>query len=570
MGKRSTRRHFLTRATTTSAVGALVASGAGYSDGRAKAGADPEVGLRDGARTQERALVFVGSKDGTLHAVGAGTGERLWAVEGAAETAPTVVDGTVYVGSGNGSVHALDAATGETYWTFNQASGRVTSPTVVYGSVYVGTRDESLYALDAATGEQQWAYTTSMEHLSPIYSAPNVVDQTVYFGTHHSTSDSWYPSTVHALDAQSGDERWVFDEPQEPVDASPVAADGTVYAASLDYSLYAIDAASGEERWRFDEPGNDGFGGAPVVVDDTVYARSWGTNLHALEAATGSKRWTFSELPGPSDAAPTVVDGVAYVDQYAVDTTTGEAEWEFETSADNFSTPTVFRGTVYVGATDGRLYAVDAGSGGIEWTYDTGSEIWTAPTVAPDSAGGHSRGSRVALGTVGHHHSWAGAEPTSVETETATAVPTTVQSGDGGPGPTDRGVDAVGSGGGPNVLWLAPAALGLVGLGGAAWAVRRRSVDDGPDPGDGSGGDRPVHGDSPGAASRTETRTRVAEEDPAPVGGPPACPDCGGQNDPNARFCQHCGAGLSIHCPSCGSRLTGDEAFCPACGDPVQ
>ena len=279
MGERSTRRHFLTRATTTSAVGALVASGAGYSDGRAKAGADPEVGLRDGARTQERALVFVGSKDGTLHAVGAGTGERLWAVEGAAET---------------------------------------------------------------------------------------------------------------------------------------------------------------------------------------------------------------------------------------------------------------------------------------------------APTVAPDSAGGHSRGSRVALGTVGHHHSWAGAEPTSVETETATAVPTTVQSGDGGSGPTDRGVDAVGSGGGPNVLWLAPAALGLVGLGGAAWALRRRSGDDGPDPGDGSGGDRPVHGDSPGAASRTETRTRVAEEDPAPVGGPPACPDCGGQNDPNARFCQHCGAGLSIHCPSCGSRLTGDEAFCPACGDPVQ
>ncbi|MFC4406930.1 outer membrane protein assembly factor BamB family protein [Haloarchaeobius iranensis] len=535
-----------------------------------KAGATPGVGSRNGARTQEGALVYVGSEDGTLHAVEAGTGDRLWAVEGVAETAPTVVDGTVYVGSGSGSVHALDAATGETYWTFNGASGRVTSPTVVYGSVFVGTRDESLYALDAATGEQQWAYATSMEHLSPIYSAPNVADGGVYFGTHHSTSNSWYPSTVHALDARSGDERWVFDEPEEPVDASPVAADGTVYAASLDQTLYAIDADSGAERWRFDEPSDDGFNGAPVVVDDTVYARSWGTNLHALDASTGSRRWTFSELPEPSDAAPTVVDGVAYVDQYAVDTTTGEPEWQFETAAEDFSTPTVFRGTVYVGATDGRLYAVDTGAGSIEWTYDTGSEIRAAPTVARDSAGGHSRGSRVALGTVGHHHGWAGAEPTSAETETATAVPTTVQSADDGSRSTDRGVDAVGSDGGPNVLWLAPAALGLVGLGGAAWALRRRSGDDGGGLEDGSGGDRPSHSEARETTRRTETRTRPAGREPERTGGPPTCPDCGGRNDQNARFCQHCGAGLPIRCPSCGSRLTGDEAFCPACGDPVQ
>jgi outer membrane protein assembly factor BamB len=568
MGKNSTRRHFLARATTTGAVGTLVATGDG--DGRAAAEATAETGPRDATRTQERAIVYVGSTDGTLHAVEAATGERLWSAEGVVETAPTVVDGTVYVGSGSGSVHALDATTGDRYWSFNRASGRVTSPTVVYGSVFVGSRDETLYALDAATGEQQWAYSPSMDHLSPIYSAPNVVEESVYFGTHHSTSNSWYPSTVHALDAQSGDERWVFDEPQEPVDASPVAADGTVYAGSLDYSLYAIDAASGEERWRFDDPANEGFSGAPVVVDDVVYARSWGTNLHAIDASTGDQLWTFSELSTQSDAAPTVVNNVAFVDQYAVDTTTGEPLWEFETTAEDFSTPTAFRGTVYVGTTGGQLYAVETGSGSVQWTYDTGSEIWAAPTVAPDSAAGHSFGSRVDLGTVGHHHSWAGVEPTSAETETTTATPTTVQADGEESGSSDRQVDAVGSGDGWNVFWLAPAALGLVGLGGAAWVVHRWSGDDDSVTDDSTTEGRATRGSSAGTASRTNTSTGAFQGGSEQVDRSSACPDCGRRNDPNARFCQHCGAGLSMHCSSCGAALTGDEVFCPACGDTVQ
>ena len=55
------------------------------------------------------------------------------------------------------------------------------------------------------------------------------------------------------------------------------------------------------------------------------------------------------------------------------------------------------------------------------------------------------------------------------------------------------------------------------------------------------------------------------------------CPECGKENDPDAKFCARCGAkfeepeevpftaGPTV-CPVCGKALNGDETFCPACG----
>ena len=65
----------------------------------------------------------------------------------------------------------------------------------------------------------------------------------------------------------------------------------------------------------------------------------------------------------------------------------GDEQWNFETGDSVYSSPTVVDGTVYVGSNDGHLYAIDAD---IE---------------------GSSEDSRVNLGTLGHHHTWAGEDP---------------------------------------------------------------------------------------------------------------------------------------------------------------
>jgi len=61
-------------------------------------------------------------------------------------------------------------------------------------------------------------------------------------------------------------------------------------------------------------------------------------------------------------------------------------------------------GTVYVGSNDSTLYAVDADSGEEEWAFTQPSHrVHSSPTVVADPESGDSVGSRVLLGTLGHH-----------------------------------------------------------------------------------------------------------------------------------------------------------------------
>ena len=61
-------------------------------------------------------------------------------------------------------------------------------------------------------------------------------------------------------------------------------------------------------------------------------------------------------------------------------------------------------GTVYVGSADETLYAVDAATGSQEWAFTQPSGlVRSSPTVVADPESGNSVGSRVLLGTLGHH-----------------------------------------------------------------------------------------------------------------------------------------------------------------------
>jgi class 3 adenylate cyclase len=48
-----------------------------------------------------------------------------------------------------------------------------------------------------------------------------------------------------------------------------------------------------------------------------------------------------------------------------------------------------------------------------------------------------------------------------------------------------------------------------------------------------------------------------------------ACPQCGRENPDTARFCQYCGARLSMSCAACSAALPPGARFCPDCGQPA-
>jgi predicted negative regulator of RcsB-dependent stress response len=157
-----------------------------------------------------------------------------------------------------------------------------------------------------------------------------------------------------------------------------------------------------------------------------VFVGSDDTNLYAVDIETGSQQWAF-ETDAEIRSSPTVVDGTVFIGSdddnlYAVDAETGSQEWAFKTDAEVRSSPTVAGGTVFVGSFDGDLHAVDIETGSQQWAFETDAEIRSSPTVVSGTVfvgsydtnlyavkcyvGSSDGGSRVSLGTLGHHDEW--------------------------------------------------------------------------------------------------------------------------------------------------------------------
>ena len=334
-------------------------------------------GLVRSSPTVVDGIVYVGSADTRLYALEAATGDEIWSADVGSNVSasPTVVDGTAFVGSRAGTVSAFDATTGETAWTA-EIDGSITasSPTVGDGLVYCGSWDGTVYALETASGREAWTYDTGA---AVRRSSPTVVDGTVYIGS----SDG----ALYALAAETGEEAWTF-ETGGDIRSSPTVVDGSVYVGSFDRSLYAVDAATGDQRWAV-ETGRHIGDSSPTVVDETVYVGGYDRHVYALEATTGETEWTY-ETSATIESSPTVADGILYVGDssprgaanvYALDALRGHLVWSYGTNGPVLSSPTVVDGTVYVGSYDHGIYALDAGTDG------------------------SSEGSRVLLGTLGHH-----------------------------------------------------------------------------------------------------------------------------------------------------------------------
>lgn len=263
---------------------------------------------------------------------------------------PTFADGRLYVGAHD--LLALDAATGDRDWTFETESdsGGLGAPAVVDGTVYVPGQfnDPTLYAVDAADGTEQWRF----DHDAEIQTPPAVDDGTVYVVDE--------TSTVHALDATSGEERWQR-SPANGIEFSiPVVTDATLMLGSTDGEVLALDASDGSDDWRRD------LGTEPVgpvaVADDTAFLPGPDDGLLALSVADGADRWRRDVGSGPS-GPPVVADGVVYVGAgqhvHALDAADGDERWQFETRDVLFGDYTR-RGINGLAVVDGLLYVATA------------------------------------------------------------------------------------------------------------------------------------------------------------------------------------------------------------------
>ncbi|MCT9095639.1 PQQ-binding-like beta-propeller repeat protein [Haloarchaeobius sp. HME9146] len=219
-----------------------------------------------------------------------------------------------------------------------------------------------------------------------------------------------------AIEVETGETIWENDR-YSLCFSSPAVADGTVYLTTVDQTV-ALDAATGEPKWSADIGGL----GSPTVVEDTLYvtgepggwdgendyADNWGPKtVAALSIADGSEQWRAT-ADRMVDTSPAVADGRLVVGGEglvtAFDAETGDRQWTVDrsggdTESDDGYTTTVslVDGTVY-GQTTGGVFALDAATGEAVWTRDDTREPGTAGTTISAGLGWDGAGlERVAV-----------------------------------------------------------------------------------------------------------------------------------------------------------------------------
>ena len=377
------------------------------------------------------------SKETTLAASNASAMSLQWQANmgNGTNTSPAVVYNTklgkrlVYQGSKTGTLSALDAATGERVWSYTAGAELSSSPAVAGNTVYFGDDDNKLHAVNATTG----AFICSFNTGGIINASPVVADAgegtMVYFGDNGfgGGNDGGHIWAIHGVDTNAAPNcglKWSYDAFGEPAGSHPEAGSWSppafgadrngrnlvvVGSSSSDNAVYAFDALTGERVWRFETQfffpdGDVGTGptlsppGANGFANGVVYVTGKNKIVLALDMTTGAKLWQFSIRDDSRDVdggtrSTAALDGdrlyLGYgAGVYALNAITGAKLWKTEVDAriDVVSSPALSGPAgdrvVFVGDLSGRITAMRASDGAKLWTYQTGDYVYSSPAVS--------------------------------------------------------------------------------------------------------------------------------------------------------------------------------------------
>ena len=205
-------------------------------------------------------------------------------------------------------------------------------------------------------------------------SAPAIApDGTVYAGT--------LDGTLFAL-TPAGREKWRFKAGREIISSPAIGDNGTIYFGSRDRNFYAVTPA-GKLKWKF-ATGAWVDSSPALAADGTIYFGGWDKTFYALHP-DGTVKWKFP-TGAIVDSSPAVAaDGTIYFGAhdksfYALNPD-GTGRWKFLTGGEIIASPAIGTGgVVYFTALDGNLYALNP-DGTEQWRYHTGSPTKSSPVV---------------------------------------------------------------------------------------------------------------------------------------------------------------------------------------------
>jgi outer membrane protein assembly factor BamB len=329
----------------------------------------------------------------------------LWQVllEGTVRQAPVADANGLYVVTTTGLVVALDFA-GKERWRLqlaredNGLPKRIEAPLAVFqDALLVASMCGHVHALDAASGQLRWVYTLEGEVLgSPMPFAPADATQParVYVIQREE-------GVLHSMDFRSG-QALTKGEAISRCDGSPAIVNGLLVYGSCDFALHVHDAADGKLLKNIRLCDDCQVASGPALVGDHIYAGSRAGYFYCADARTGGIIWTNQDctkevFTTPAIAADTVVFGAEDGVVFALDRATGRTRWKHE--GEGVLTSPVIAGEHVLLGVDGALQALALATGAPVWMHAVSDAI-SSPAIINDMiVVGSEDGTVLALGT---------------------------------------------------------------------------------------------------------------------------------------------------------------------------
>lgn len=316
--------------------------------------------------------VYVGTTEGTFFALDQTTGAEIWTMppEGRIGAAPALGEGEmaenqspmmVVVVDDDGAVRGHDAAVATgVQWTTRLDSRIRSSPVVVDGRVYLATDDGFVHALDLIDGSELWRYPSEDPGLGTISADLTFHEGILYVGTE--------AGILHMVDVTGESPTLICEyDAFDAIVTNPIVADGIAYVATMGQNIWPIPAGSCDgsvpnrlPTYVADTPVRVG----PAIAGDTMYMPG-GRYLYSIDLTSGEHLWPAATVTAerPISTPPVVAGDTVYIASEdgvvrAVDATSGETLWQWETGLHVRAAPVVVDGVVFVAGGDGYVYAL--------------------------------------------------------------------------------------------------------------------------------------------------------------------------------------------------------------------
>ena len=155
-------------------------------------------------------------------------------------------------------------------------------------------------------------------------------------------------------------------------------------------SVYAVehvdDGGVAPEEWVQSADINDKIVAPPLQVGDTVYLGTADNFVLALNATTGERLWSF-ETGHSVWGQPAYRDGVLFATSmdrsiHALDAESGEELWQTTFGGAVAAGPVLNEDLIYVSDFDSQIHALDIHTGEEQWAAPAENWVWGAPAYA--------------------------------------------------------------------------------------------------------------------------------------------------------------------------------------------